>query len=217
MSEEQRTKAIAKGFGEAREFSTLTLPLTEDALPLLDPSRVVMDGKMLRILSNVVVENEYDVDKPTVVKLGSSGYTTSIVSRFANYVIDSGKMYIDAEALKTLYRIQDEELENVRQRIEAKKEKERKIREAREILKDEIEGYKKRIESLEEKINNLKTEINEKDKEIEELQKIVEDYAEFIKSKNLVNDFIAFVVDKQRKENETEIRERYMLEEEEEE
>jgi predicted RNase H-like nuclease (RuvC/YqgF family) len=216
LSEEQRTKAIAKGFGEAREFYTLTLPLTEDALQLLDANRVVMDGKMLRILDNVAAENEYDVDKPTIVKLSSSGYTTSIVSRFADYVISSGKEYIDAEALKTLYRIQDEELERVRQRIEAKKEKERKLREVRELLKDEIEAYQKKIEALEQKIEEKSKEIARLNRDISRLLDIIKDYAEFIKARNMVSDFIAFIIDKQKKESEDKIIEKYMLTEEEE-
>jgi uncharacterized protein YoxC len=215
LTEEQRTKAIANGFSEAMESNVLTLPLTEDALPLLDPNRVVVKrDNELEILSHVKVENEYDIDKPTVVHLDTSGYITDIGIKFADYIISSGKRYIDAEALKALYKLQDEALEKVRQRIEAEKEKKRKLREARELLKEEIEGYKKRIESLEEKINSLKAEISEKDKEIEELQKIIEDYAKFIKSKNLASEFITFI---EREESESKIREKYMLEEEEEE
>jgi predicted RNase H-like nuclease (RuvC/YqgF family) len=217
LSNEQRIKAIAKGFGEAREFNRLTLPLTEDALQLLDANRVVIDGKMIRVLDSVAAENEYDVDKPTVVKLDTSGYGTNIESRFVDYVISSGKEYIDADALKTLYRIQDEELERVRQKIEAKKEKERKLREARELLKDEIEAYKKKIEALEKKIEEKSNEIASLNRDIEGLLDVIKNYAKFIKSKNLVSEFIAFIESKQRKESEDKIREKYMLEEEEEE
>jgi alanyl-tRNA synthetase len=217
LTEEQRTSAIARGFGEAREFSTLTLPLTEDALPLLDPSRVVVRGSELKILSSVKIENEYDIDKPTIVHLDASGYITDIGIKFADYIIGSGKRCVDAEALKALYKLQDEALERLKRVTDAEKERKRKLREARELLKEEIEAYQKKIEALEQKIEAKSKEIARLNSDIEGLLEVIKDYARFIKAKNLVSEFIAFIVDKQRKESEDKIREKYMLEEEEEE
>jgi len=218
LGEERRTRAIAKGFRELLESNVLTLPLTEDALPMLDSSRVVVkDNNELVILSNVKVENEYDIDKPTAVYLDTSGYITVADIRFADYIISSGKRYVDAEALKVLYKLQDEALEKVKRRIDAEKEKKRKLREARELLKEEIEGYQKKIESLEHKIEAKDEEIARLKRDIEGLLDVIRDYAEFIKAKNLVSDFMAFIVDEQRKEDEDKIREKYMLEEEKEE
>jgi hypothetical protein len=218
LIEEQRTRAIANGFSEAMESNVLTLPLTEDALPLLDPSRVVVKrDNELEILSNVKVENEYDIDEPTVARLDTSGYLTDADIKFADYIISSGKRYVDAEALKALYKLQDEALEKVRQRVDAEKEKKRKLRDARELLREEIVEYQKKIEKLEHE-NALKDkEITRLNNDIAGLLDVIKDYAEFIKTKNLVSDFMAFIVNKQRKESEDKIREKYMLEEEKEE
>jgi vacuolar-type H+-ATPase subunit I/STV1 len=214
LSDALRTKALAKGYKELADTDKLVLPVTEDALALLDPSKVVVTGNELEILDCVNVENEYDPDKPTIAKLDKNGYVTPIESRFAEYIIENGKRYIDAEALMTLYKIQVEELEKLKQKIEAEKERARKIREARELLKDLIEELENQIKTLEKQIASLKSEIAEKDKEIAELQKVISDYAEFIKTKNFVSDFMAFIVDKQRKEDEDKIMEKYMLKEE---
>lgn len=217
LSEALRTKALAKGYKELVETDKLVLPLTEDALSLLDPSKVVVTGNKLEILDCINAENEHDPDKPTIVKLDKNGYVTPIESRFAEYIIENGKRYIDTEALMTLYKIQVEELEKLKQKIEAEKERARKIREARELLKDLIAELENQIKTLEKKVESLRNELAEKDKEIAELRKVISDYAEFIKAKNLVSDFMAFIVDKQRKEDEDEIKdkimEKYMLKE----
>jgi hypothetical protein len=56
-----------------------------------------------------------------------------------DYIIENDKQTFDSDCISKLYELQDRELEKERQSIRAQREREVKIREAREILKGELE------------------------------------------------------------------------------
>jgi len=193
----------------------LVLPVDESAVKLLDPRRVYIDNfGMLRIYNRVSVEDEDDLSKEPRIYLSDYGRHVGIMSDIVDYIIDNGKTVFDEECVKVLYKLQDEALERVkekvieyREKLRKREEEERKREEAKEILKDLIEEYEKTI-------NNQRNEIKRLKDEVDRLQNVVKDYVEFIKDKELVNEFINYVKSKDEEEREEEIKEKYMIEEE---
>ena len=212
LNDAQRTKALAKGMIKDN-LSSLKLYLSQDVVKLLDPARVrVTEGGRLIILDQIERENEHDLSKEPRIYLAEYGLITGILSDLTDYIIDNGKTTFDADCLRYLYKLQDEaiervrnEIEKVRESIRRSREMERRKEEARELLKKEIEEYERTIAELKEKVSNLESRLAE-------LNDIIEDYAEFIKTQDLDDEFVSFVADKRSKDKESEIREKYMLE-----
>jgi len=213
LNDSQRTKALAKGMIE-KNLEKLVLPVDPSVVRMLDPARVMVTEKgRLIILHRIGRENEYDLDKEPRVFLSEYGFDTTIIRDLVDYVIEHGKTVFDADCLSYAYKLQDEaiekmrkEIEEVRESIRRTREMERKKEEARELLREEIEAYRKTIEELEDKVSGL-------ERRIAELEDVVDDYAEFIKEKGLEDEFISYIREKKREEEEEEIRERYGLEE----
>lgn len=210
----QKVKALAKGM--LKEVSDeLVLPVGEGAVKLLDPRRVYIDNfGMLRIYDRVSVEDEDDLSKEPRIYLSDYGKTVGILSGIVNYIIDNGKTVFDEECVNVLYKLQDEALERVkeevkehRDKLRKREEEKRRREEAKEILKDLIEEYERTI-------NNQRNEIKKLNDEVDRLQRVVKDYAEFIRDKELVQEFINYVKSKDEEEREEEIKEKYMISEE---
>jgi len=216
LDDTQRTKLYSKGrFNEiVSRWSSNYLSLRVDCevLKQLDPARVVVDSdNELRILDSVnVIDNE--------VYLGTFGTSTNIMTRLVDYIVDNDKRVFDVETLQYLYKLQDEVLENKRKEIEENKRKEEEERRAREILKDEIERYRKEINDLNKEVGYLEEQLDKKNREleelketIEELKEIIEAYAEFIESKDLTNEFIEYVKEKEDEEYTEKLKQKYYL------
>jgi hypothetical protein len=213
LNSAQKVKALAKGM--LKDVSDdLVLPVDEGAVKLLDPSRVYIDNfGMLRIYDRVSVDDEDDLSKEPRIYLSDYGRHVGILSSIVDYIIDNSKTVFDEECIKVLYKLQDEALEKVkeevmehRENIRKREEERRKREEAKEILKDLIEEYEKTI-------NNQRNELKKLNDEVDRLQRVIKDYAEFIKEKELVQEFINYVKSKDEEEREEEIKEKYMIEE----
>ena len=211
LDDRQRTKVVAaKGMTESLE--KLVLPVAPEALRLLDENRVrVYPSGLLRILDHVVKEHEDELDKEFRVYMGEYGLSTSIMRELADFVIDKGKTEFDEECLQYVYKLQDEALAKARAEVEKRREEkrkyeemERKREEARRLLSDEIERYEKRIEELESELRELKDRVSE-------LESVIESYAGFIKEKGLEDEFVNYVMEIRRREEEGKIRKRYGL------
>jgi hypothetical protein len=214
LNSAQKVKALAKGM--LKEVSDdLVLPVDEGAVKLLDPKRVYIDNfGMLRIYDRVSVDDEDDLSKEPSIYLSDYGKHVGILSNIVDYIIDNNKTVFDEECIKVLYKLQDEALEKVkeevmeyREKLRKREEEMRKREEAKEILKDLIEEYEKTI-------NNQRNEIKKLYDKVDRLQRVIKDYAEFIKEKELVQEFINYVKSKDEEEREEEIKEKYMIEEE---
>jgi hypothetical protein len=214
LNSAQKVRALAKGM--LKEVSDdLVLPVDESAVKLLDPKRVYIDNfGRLRIYDRVSVDDEDDLSKEPRIYLSDYGKTVGILSGIVNYIIDNGKTVFDEECVKVLYKLQDEALEKVkeevvehREKLRKREEEKRKREEAKEILKDLIEMYEKTINSQRDELRKLRDEVDR-------LQNVIKDYAEFIKDKELVQEFINYIKSKDEEEREEEIKEKYMIEEE---
>jgi chaperonin cofactor prefoldin len=212
LNNEQRTRALAKGMIKDN-MSSLKLYLSQGAVKLLDHSRLyVTDYGRVVIYDCVESKFRDDPSRETEIYLSEFGEAKPIIRKLVDYIIDNNKTVFDEDCLMYLYKLQDSALEEAREEERARKEEmrryiemERKKDEARKLLKDEIEEYKKRIADLESEVSNLRGRIDE-------LNDIIEDYADFVKAKELEDEFVSYVMDKEREGKEAEIRERYMLE-----
>jgi hypothetical protein len=212
LNDQQRTKALAKGMIKDN-MSSLKLYLSQGAVKLLDPSRVsVLDSGRVIIYDSIESRFRNDPSRETELYLSAYGEVKPIIIKLVDYIIDNNKTLFDEDCLKYLYKLQDEALDEAREEERIRKEEmrrymeiERKKDEAREILKEEIEEYRKTISELRNKISNLEARLAE-------INDIVEDYAEFVKEKDLEDEFVSYVMDKEREGKESEIREKYMLE-----
>ena len=214
LNNANKIKALSKGL--LKEVSDrLVLPVDESAVKLLDPQRVYIDNfGMLRIYDCVSVEGEDDLSREPRIYLSDHGKRVGIMSGIVEYILDNNKTVFDEECVKVLYKLQDEALERVknevmeyREKLRKREEEKRKREEAKEILKDLIEEYVKII-------NSQRNEIKRLESEVDRLQNVIKDYVEFIKEKELVQEFINYIKSKDEEEREEEIKEKYMIEEE---
>jgi polyhydroxyalkanoate synthesis regulator phasin len=198
LDDERRAKAVAAGLPLAnpRYFA---LPLSEDAARLLDPARVrVREDGEVDFLSCVEVENERDIYAPTVVRLSESGYVYSIYAPLFDFIVQRGKAVFDAECVAHAYRLQDEILEKARAMVDAKKERERKLREARELLAGTLRELESRAQRAEERAEVL-------EKRVRELEAKLQDFAAFILARGLRDEFVAFVASRRAEASRDEI------------
>jgi len=209
----QKTKALAKGM--LRENTdVLVLPVDENVVKLLDPSRVVVDDDgELRVFDCVSVENEYDLSKEPKIYLDPYGRRTDIKVMMIDYIIENGKTVFDEECIKLLYKLQDEALTKVkeevmktREELIKREEEKRKRAEAMEVLKDLINEYEKTVSELRNEVSRLRDEVGK-------LQNIIRDYVEFLRDKGLIQEFINYIKEKDEETLEEQIKEKYMIEE----
>jgi len=211
LNNDQRTRALAKGM-ISENLNKLVLPVSNDAVKLFDSSRlVVSETGIVRIFDGIEVKNEYDLNKEPEVTLSEYGRITSIVRKLVDYIIENEKRAFDADCIRYLYELQDDalaekrsEVMKNREEIRRQREIEKKREEAKEILKDLIADYKKTIAELKKKISNLEARLAE-------LEDVVGNYAEFVKEKELEDDFIDFIASREEEAKKEEIREKYML------
>jgi phenylalanyl-tRNA synthetase alpha subunit len=215
LNDTQRAKAIAKGLADKYNLKHIVLDVTDEKL--IDPTRVrvTIDGK-LKILDCIKVENEYDLEKQSKFYFDEDGRVTKVKTKLVDFILDKEKKSFDEECFRELYRLQDEALKEVMDDVEKAKfwkrevkEHEKKVEEAKKILANTLKIY-------EDTINELKAKVRELESENSNLNRIIIDYASFIESKQLTEEFIEAIMKKRMDMEKSRIREEYLLRGEEE-
>jgi len=140
MNNKQITKALREGLIR-NPTRTIKLEVDEDVIQDLRDDRLyVTERGELKLYESVT--EEYSAPELTF------GGDRKIVEKLVDYIIDNKKTKFDRDCLAKYYEIVDEEIKNIKQKIDEKREKERKIEEVRELLKDEITLLKNEIDKL---------------------------------------------------------------------
>jgi len=205
LDKSQITEALKNGLLK-KPASYIELNVSDDVIPLLDSSRLVVrsDGR-IEIFDRIN-------DRNGNITLKEFGELTDIKYNLVDYIVKNRKTVFDVDCLKKLYELQDQAIENYKKRIENEKRMIEEKKKARELLSSEFKEMERRINELYRNNESLQNRIKELEKEIGELREKYKTLVKFINEKNLVNDFINWIKEVEEEEVEKKIIERFELE-----